>query len=65
MLSTLDRFKNNLAKQLYGMTKAEAINKGICIDCKELAKPKCHTEAGNKEYLISGLCEECFDAMFE
>lgn len=65
MLNSLDKFKDNLAKQLYGMTKAEAIEKGICIDCRKPAKPKCHTVAGNKEYFISGLCEECSDAMFE
>lgn len=64
MQNSLDKFKDNMARQLYGMTKAEAISKGICIDCKELAKPKCHTDAGNREYLISGMCEECFDDMF-
>ena len=65
MLNSLNKFKDNLARELYGMTKAEAIEKGICIDCREPAKAKCHTDAGNREYLISGLCEECYDAMFE
>ncbi len=43
-------------------TVAEAIEEGICIDCKEPAIPKCYSEAGLREYHISGLCETCFDA---
>ena len=54
-----------LAKSLYGMTKQEALAKGICIDCKESAIPKCYSEAGKREYRISGLCEKCFDKIFE
>ena len=45
-----------------GMTTAEAWAKGICIDCKQPALPKCHTDEGRGEYRISGMCEECFDA---
>lgn len=57
----LEEFKDNLAKDLYGMTKSEAHFKGICIRCGEPALPKCYTEAGRREYQISGLCESCFD----
>lgn len=52
------------AKELYGITKEEAHEKGICVDCKEPALPKCYSVAGRDEYRISGLCEQCFDAMF-
>jgi len=48
-----------LAKALYGMTRAEAITEGICIDCKKTAT--WYSPAGAKEYRISGLCEPCFD----
>ena len=50
-----------LTQALFGMTKQEALEKGVCLQCKELAIPKCYSEAGKKEYSISGLCERCFD----
>jgi len=58
---TLEKFKDNLAFDIYGMTKSEAIKKGICIQCKEPAIPKCYSNAGLREYRISGLCEKCFN----
>jgi hypothetical protein len=36
-----------------------AIAKGICVKCKKAAVT--FSEAGAKEYNISGLCENCFD----
>ena len=65
MSNTLEEFKDNLAKNLFGMTRKEAREKGICLECKNLAAPRCHSQAGKKEYLISAICEECFDKMFE
>ena len=50
-----------LTMALYGMTKAEALSQGICLQCKMPALPKCYSEAGKREYQISGLCEPCFD----
>ena len=43
------------------MTVEEANKKGICLQCKEEAIPKCYSEAGKREFYISGLCELCFD----
>ena len=40
------------------------MNEGICFNCEELAMPKCYSEAGIKEFYISGLCEKCFDGLF-
>lgn len=60
----LNEFKNNLARELHGMTPAEAIEQGICIDCKYLAAPQCHNDVDRAEYLISGICGECFDHIF-
>lgn len=57
----LQSFKDSIARDAFGMTKQEAHAKDICIKCKEPWEPKTHSEAGKKEYLISGLCEECFD----
>lgn len=61
MTTDLQSFKDDVAKSAFGMTKAEAHAKNICIMCKEAWEPKTHSEAGKKEYQISGLCEECFD----
>lgn len=57
----LAALKNDMANDLFGMTKAEALKSGICIQCKEPAIPKCYSAAGEREYKISGLCEVCFD----
>ncbi len=62
-ISPMQAFKDNVARDLYGMTAAEAIDKGVCIQCGEEALPKCYSEAGRKEYKISGLCEPCFDGI--
>jgi len=59
----LQNFKDNLSRNLYGMTTKEANEKGICIQCREKAIPKCYSEAGKKEFYISGLCELCFDSI--
>ena len=37
----------------------------ICYQCGRVAKEHCHSEAGLREVEISGLCEECFDKLFE
>jgi hypothetical protein len=61
----LQDFKDTLSRDACGMTVAEAHEAGVCIDCK---KPdplsRCHSEEGRREYDISGMCEECFDALF-
>ena len=57
----LRAFKDNLAKELYGETAKEAQEFGLCIQCKQDALSNCYSEAGKREYKISGLCEKCFD----
>ena len=42
----------------------EAWKTGVCVQCRQPALPKCYSEAGRREYRISGMCEECFDALF-
>ena len=58
---SLQDFKNRLSTDLYDMTAEEGIEQGICIDCREEALPKCYSDAGKKEFAISGLCEMCWD----
>ena len=61
----LQQFKDNLAKGLHGMTVSEGVGKGICIECRQPALANCYSDAGRKEFRISGLCEKCFDKTFE
>ena len=72
---SLNKLKNELSKELYSITKDEAIARGICVDCKlpvfesvkfsSEVKGRFYSEAGRKEYYISGLCEYCWDAIFK
>lgn len=56
----LQYHKNTLARKLCSMPISDAIQAGICIECKQDALPKCYSLVGKKEYYISGLCEHCF-----
>ncbi|MCP3924851.1 MAG: hypothetical protein GY714_19915 [Desulfobacterales bacterium] len=58
---SLQEFKKELRKDCFGNDAEENLSKGLCIQCKELAIPKCYSEMGIREYEISGLCEKCFD----
>ena len=62
MKVNLTHLKNALAKVGYGMTVDEAHEKGICICCKN--PPTWYSEAGKREYQLSGMCEHCFDKEF-
>lgn len=62
MNDKLQEFKDSMAKSAFGMTKAEAREKGLCISCKK--PPTFYSAAGRAEYGISGMCEPCFDALF-
>jgi len=58
----LQYLKDELSKDLYGKTTDQAIDSGLCIQCNQPAIPiRCYSEAGIKEFYISGLCEICFD----
>lgn len=62
---SLHRIKNAMAEDIFGITVDEAHEKGICIECREPADPNCYSVAGKAEWKISGLCERCFDAMYD
>lgn len=55
----LQKFKDELSVMATGMTKAQAIEQGVCSNCKK--PPTFYSEMGKKEYFISGTCEPCFD----
>ena len=68
---------SHTTKQLFGMTLEDAHSKGICIRCQEPAlvmsadgtskyNPELfYSAAGKQEWNISGMCEKCFDNMFD
>ena len=64
-MTSLKELKDTVSKSLFGKTRAEALEGGICIDCKEPAIPKCYSKAGKLEFVISGMCEECFDKLID
>jgi hypothetical protein len=41
----------------------QAVADGLCVKCHQPAAEHCHTDAGRREFRISGLCEECFDSI--
>ena len=45
--------------------KAEAIAANCCIKCGNDVDNRISTQAGTREYLISGICEVCFDSIFQ
>ena len=64
----MNAFAANGIKSINAKLKPMSTNKKgeiICWKCGRPAHEHCHTEAGHHEVSISGLCEECFDKMFE
>lgn len=55
---------NSMLKS-FNEEKNEAISKGKCLMCKRDASQHIYSAAGQREYRISGTCEECFDEMFQ
>lgn len=61
----LKKLADDLSKAEFGQTSEQAVESGCCIECKLPALPRCYSEAGKREFRISGMCEICFDKMFE
>jgi hypothetical protein len=63
-MMSLKEFQDKAAKAMAGMTKDEALAKGICVACRRPALERCPTALGRQEYRISGMCEICFEGLF-
>lgn len=64
-MSNLQELRDTMSEGIFGMPVSEAHEKGICVDCKQPALANCYSDAGVREYAISGICEKCFDSYFE
>lgn len=38
---------------------------GVCLQCDRPALERCYSDAGRREYRISGYCEPCYDRLFD
>jgi len=64
-MNSLKELQKKLETECYGENALDLRKKVLCIDCKQPAMKNCYSEAGKREYLISGLCEKCFDRIFK
>jgi len=68
-MSSLQQAKDNLAKNIFGETRAQSQAKGMCIRCKQKIQlttkgggpGTVYSDAGMKDYQIHGMCEHCYD----
>lgn len=64
MSNPLQDFKDKMARQAFGVAPSDV--PGKCISCREPFSPNTvFTEAGWRETKISGICEACWDKMFQ
>lgn len=54
-----DDLLDALYREAFGGTRGDAQAEGVCANCGK--PPTFSTEAGRREYAISGMCEPCFD----
>jgi hypothetical protein len=62
-VSQLRKMQENLAKAADLNLQNKA--KGLCIKCGLEALPRCYSIAGVQEFHISGMCEKCFDSLYD
>jgi len=61
----MQKFIDDMTKQAHGISNSEAIEKGVCVECKKrVFINRLRDELNRKEYAISALCQECQDKVF-
>lgn len=60
----LQRAIDSVAKRFYGRTNTEALKDQICVDCGKPAT-EFKDRISKQDYLITGLCQQCQDDMYE
>jgi hypothetical protein len=58
---------DNLLKEVAGMAGLDLSKKekGLCVKCGQDALSRCTTNAGRKDVSIHGICEVCYDTMWD
>jgi len=59
----LVEFLEEASKNLFGVSRAEAITKDKCVTCGQTAT-EFRNEISRREYTISGMCQKCQDSVF-
>lgn len=57
-------FLNKITKSAFGKSRTEAIDTKACVSCHKRVK-KFRDELSKREFLISGLCQNCQDLVFK
>lgn len=68
----LDKFLDDGYEEGFGITRKDAWEQGVCVNCKQQVhqgprgeKGAVYSDAGRREYMDnSAMCETCFDEMF-
>jgi hypothetical protein len=73
--TVLRQLQDNLANGIFGQTKQQAHEVNKCISCNQYIYIRrdsqaegpghIYSQAGKDEYSLSGLCEYCFDKVFD
>jgi len=61
---SIESVREKITKELYQMSLAEAHAAEVCIHCKNKVKPEFWSPAMQREYKMSGYCEQCWDKLF-
>lgn len=59
----IQNFIDDLATKMWGKSQSECIEQGICVCCHKRVD-EFKDAVSQKEYYISGLCQECQDETF-
>ena len=61
--SPMDRVKDDVAKGLFGRKRSTSIKNRVCVTCGRSAS-QFRDKLSEKEFGISGMCQECQDKVF-
>jgi len=62
--NSIESFLGNLQFETFGTDRNETTKRGLCANCGKIANDF-KDEISEREYEISGLCQQCQDEFFE
>lgn len=63
VINNMDNFKEKIGKKIYGRSRQECLDNGICIQCGGEAK-EFRNEISAREFKIVVFCQKCQDDFF-